>query len=222
MQQKMTRRTVVRTAAVVGAAAALSPVLSATATAAPGTGAGTGAATAAVAGTRKPKRPATSANGWTIQTNVDRDSQVWTRSVSGTGLDVPVWIGDVETVLLHVVRRFHYEVEELHTGDLVGWRPAKEVRRRHPESNLASGTAVRIRPGIGATQGSLFPLQLDAVRAVLAECGGVVRWGGDDKPVDESLFYIAVGPLDTRLADLAARIRDWNDTPGRGAGVTAG
>ncbi|MEU6620222.1 hypothetical protein ABZ926_05480 [Streptomyces litmocidini] len=218
MQQKMTRRTVVRTAAVVGAAAALGPVLSATATAAPGTGAGTGAVT----GTRKPRRPATSANGWTIQTNVDRDSQVWTRSVSGTGLTVPVWIGDVETVLLHVVRRFHYEVEELHAGDLVGWRPAKEVRRRHPESNLASGTAVRIRPGTGATQGSLFPLQLDAVRAVLADCGGVVRWGGDDKPVDESLFYIAVGPLDPRLADLAARIREWNATPGRGAGVTAG
>ncbi|MEU0403247.1 hypothetical protein ABZ318_24050 [Streptomyces sp. NPDC006197] len=217
MQQKMTRRTVVRTAAVVGAAAALGPVLSATATAAPAEG-----VTGAVAGAHKPKRPATSANGWTIQTNVDRDSQVWTRSVSGTGLTVPVWIGDVETVLLHVVRRFHYEVEELHAGDLVGWRPAEEVRRRHPESNLASGTAVRIRPGTGATKGSLFPLQIDTVRAVLADCAGVVRWGGDDKPVDESLFYIAVGPLDTRLADLAARIREWNATPGQGAGVTAG
>ncbi|MER7536446.1 hypothetical protein ABTX77_16915 [Streptomyces sp. NPDC097704] len=215
MQQKMTRRTVVRTAAVVGAAAALGPVLSATATAAPGTG----AATAAVAGGRRPKRPATSANGWTIQANADRDSQVWTRSVSGAGLSVPVWIGDVETVLLHVVRRFHYEVEELHAGDLAGWRPAKEVRRRHPESNLASGTAVRIRQGAGA-HGSLFPLQTDTIRAILAECDGVVRWGGDDKPVDESLFYIAVGPLDPRLADLAARIREWNATPGRGAGVT--
>ncbi|MFH8620480.1 hypothetical protein ACH4A8_01025 [Streptomyces vietnamensis] len=216
MQQKMTRRTVVRTAAVVGAAAALGPVLSATATAAPGTG----AATAAAPGARRPKRPATSANGWTIQTNVDRDSQVWTRSVSGAGLTVPVWIGDVETVLLHVVRRFHYEVEELHAGDLAGWRPAKEVRRRHPESNLASGTAVRIRPGIGATRGTLFPLQTDAVRAILADCDGVVRWGGDDKPVDESLFYIAVGPLDQRLVDLAARIREWNATPGQGAGAT--
>ncbi|MFF7437074.1 hypothetical protein [Streptomyces sp. NPDC008122] len=215
MQQKMTRRTVVRTAAVVGAAAALGPVLSATATAAPGTD----AATAAVAGGRRPKRPATSANGWTIQANADRDSQVWTRSVSGAGLSVPVWIGDVETVLLHVVRRFHYEVEELHAGDLAGWRPAKEVRRRHPESNLASGTAVRIRQGAGA-HGSLFPLQIDTIRAILAECDGVVRWGGDDKPVDESLFYIAVGPLDPRLADLAARIREWNATPGRGAGVT--
>ncbi|MEU1226930.1 hypothetical protein [Streptomyces sp. NPDC005828] len=214
MQQKMTRRTVVRTAAVVGAAAALSPVLPATAAPAAG-----GTATGAVAGARKPKRPAVSANGWTIQANTDRDSQVWTRSVSGAGLDVPVWIGDVETVLLHVVRRFHYEVEELHAGDLSGWRPAKEVRRRHPESNLASGTAVRIRQGAGA-QGSLFPLQIDTIRAILAECDGVVRWSGDDKPVDESLFYIAVGPLDPRLADLAARIREWNATPGRGAGVT--
>ncbi|MFB7448478.1 hypothetical protein [Streptomyces sp. NPDC056194] len=218
MQQKMTRRTVVRTAAVVGAAAALGPVLSATAVAAPSAGAADGT----VPGAHKPRRPATSANGWTIQTNVDRDSQVWTRSVAGAGLTVPVWIGDVETVLLHVVRRFHYEVEELHTGDLAGWRPAKEVRRHHPESNLASGTAVRIRPGIGATHGTLFPLQTDTVRAILADCDGVVRWGGDDKPVDESLFYIAVGPLDPRLAALAARIREWNATPGEGAGVTAG
>ncbi|MGA5064890.1 hypothetical protein ACPB9E_14115 [Streptomyces exfoliatus] len=219
MQHKMTRRTVVRTAAVVGAVAALSPVLPATAAQAEGA-AGTVAGT--VTGGRKPKRPATSANGWTIQTNVDRDSQVWTRSVSGAGLTVPVWIGDVETVLLHVVRRFHYEVEELRAGDLAGWRPAKEVRRSHPESNLASGTAVRIRPGAGA-QGSLFPLQADTVRGILADCGGVVRWGGDDKPVDESLFYIAVGPLDSRLVDLAARIREWNATPGEGAGaITAG
>ncbi|MGW2525230.1 hypothetical protein ACWC09_51565 [Streptomyces sp. NPDC001617] len=189
----MTRRTVVKASAVIGAAVAVGSVLP--------------AGSAVAAERHGPKRPATSANGWTIQTNADRDSQVWTRPVSGTGLGVPVWIGDVETVLVHVVRRFHYEVQELAVVDLAGWRPAKGLRRNLPESNLASGTAVRIRPGAGA-KGSLFPLQMDAVRGILADCQGVVRWGGDDRPVDESLFYIAVGPQDERLSGLAAGLRE--------------
>lgn len=206
MDQEITRRTVVRTTAVIGAAAAVSSVLPAT--------------SAAAAEGPKPKRPATSANGWTIQTNSDRDSQVWTRPVAGTGLSVPVWIGDVETVLLHVVRRFHYEVEEIAKVDLAGWRPLKGLRRDLAESNLASGSAVQIRPGAGA-KGSLFPLQVATVRDILADCQGVVRWGGDDKPADESLFYISVGPQDGRLTKVAATIRGWDATPGEGAGVIA-
>ncbi|MET7476692.1 twin-arginine translocation signal domain-containing protein [Streptomyces sp. NPDC005648] len=189
----MTRRTVVKASAVIGAAVAAGSVLP------------VGSATAAER--RGPKRPATSANGWTVQANTDRDSQVWTRPVSGTALGVPVWIGDVETVLVHVVRRFHYEVQELTAVDLAGWRPAKGLRRDLPESNLASGTAVRIRPGARA-RGSLFPLQVDAVRDILADCRGVVRWGGEDRPVDESLFYVAVGPQDERLPALAAGLRE--------------
>jgi hypothetical protein len=189
----ITRRTVVKACAVIGGAAAVGSVLP---------------ATPAVADERRgPQRPATSANGWTIQSNADLDSQVWTRPVAGTGLGVPVWIGDVETVLVHVVRRFHYEVQELAAVDLAGWRPAKGLRRDLPDSNLASGTAVRIRQGAGA-EGSLFPLQVAAVRDILADCQGVVRWGGHDKPVDESLFYIAVGPHDERLPRLATTIRE--------------
>ncbi|WP_234376622.1 twin-arginine translocation signal domain-containing protein [Streptomyces sp. CB01201] len=189
----MTRRTVVQACAVIGGAAAIGSMLP---------------ATAAVAGERRgPRRPATSANGWTTQPNADLDSQVWTRPVAGVGLDVQVWIGDVEAVLVHIVRRFHYEVQELAAVDLAGWRPAKALRRGLPESNLASGTAVRIRQGAGA-KGSLFPLQVAAVRDLLADCQGIVRWGGDDKPVDESLFYIAVGPHDERLPRLATAIRE--------------
>lgn len=192
----MTRRTVVKASAVIGAAVAVG---SAAPTAS--------AATARTAGARGPKRPATSANGWTVQSNADRDSQVWTSSVAGTGLSVPLWIGDVGAVLVHVVRRFHYEVQELAAVDLAGWRPAEGLRRDLAESNLASGTAVRIRPGAGA-RGSLFPLQVAAVRDILTDCQDIVRWGGDDRPVDESLFYVAVGPHDERLPRLAAGLRE--------------
>jgi hypothetical protein len=49
----------------------------------------------------------------------------------------------------------------------------------------------------------------------------VVRWGGHDHKPDESLFYITVSPNDRRLTTTANRIRRWNNTPGRGAGVLA-
>ncbi|MEU7904929.1 hypothetical protein [Actinoplanes sp. NPDC049118] len=204
MNHQTNRRTVLRTAALTGAALAVGSALP------------TSSASAAEA--RKPKRPETSANGWTIQTNLDRDSQVWTRSVAGAGLSVAVWIGDVEAMLLHVVRRFHYEIEEIQQIDLTGWREIGTLRKGLPESNLASGTAVRIRPGASA-KGGFFPLQEMVLRDILAECEGVVRWGGDDREVDESLFYIAVGPHDKRVRKVADKLRGWEATPGEGAGA---
>lgn len=204
MDHQMSRRTVLRTAALTGVATAVGSVLP--------------AASASAAKRRRPKRPATSANGWTIQANVDRDSQVWTRPVAGTGLSVAVWIGDVELILLHMVRRFHYDVGQIQRTDLAGWCEIRKLRKALPESNLASGTAVRIRPGARA-EGGFFPLQVLALRDVLMECEGVVRWGGDDREVDESLFYIAVGPHDERVRKLADKLRGWEVTPGEGAGV---
>jgi hypothetical protein len=204
MIYRLTRRTVLRTAAVTGAAAAASSVLP--------------AAPASAREIRKQKRPATSQNGWTIQANADLDSQVWTRTVAGTGLRVSVWIGNVEAILLHTIRRFHYEIEEIRPNDLVGWTPAEKVRKRSPESNLASGTAVRIRPGARA-RGGFFPLQELVLRDILADCEGLVRWGGDDREVDESLFYIAAGPLDERVKAIGDKLRGWESSPGEGAGI---
>ncbi|NYE44770.1 hypothetical protein [Streptomyces fulvorobeus] len=158
------------------------------------------------------------ANGWPVQAIADRDSQVYTRTVSGTGLSVPVWIGDPEAILLHVVRRFHYEVDQLHSPDLAGWQKTDGLDRRKPESNLASGTAVRIRPG-AAAKGSLFPLQELVVRDILADCQGTVRWGGDDSSVDESLFYLDRGPDDAEIRKIADMFRTAETTPGQGAGT---
>lgn len=205
MNDRFTRRTVLRTAAATSAAVAAGSILP--------------AAPASARDRRRPKRPATSQNGWTIQTSVDVDSQVWTRTVAGTGLSVGVWIGDVEAILLHVIRRFHYEIEQIQPADLIGWTRANKVRKRGPESNLASGTAVRIRPG-SRVQGGFYPLQELVLRDILADCEGVVRWSGDDREVDESLFSIAVGPLDPRLKSVGRKLRGWASSPGEGAGIT--
>jgi hypothetical protein len=60
------------------------------------------------------------------------------------------------------------------------------------------------------------------VRDILAECDGVVRWGGDDMthPKDGH-FQIDVPPGDARLRAVAAKISGWQDKPGQDAGAPA-
>lgn len=203
MQNEMTRRTVVKSAAVIGAVAAMGSFVPGTASAAP---------------KGKSQKLPTSANGWTLEKEANHVSTVWTRPVAGTGLKVDVRIGDVELILVHVIRRFHYEVEQIQRVDLAGWRAIGKLDKDLPESNLASGTAVQIRPGAGA-KGGLFPLQELVLRDILADCEGVVRWGGDDSTVNESLFYIDAGPNDERVRKVADKLRGWDATPGEGAGV---
>ncbi|MFE2410422.1 hypothetical protein ACFXDE_18980 [Kitasatospora sp. NPDC059408] len=210
VQIGFTRRAAVKGAAVVGAATALGALLPGTASAAPSKG-------TAEPGVPAKKLP-TSANGWTIEKEANHVSTVWTRPVAGTGLTVDIRIGDAEEILVHVIRRFHYEVEELPSGDLLGWQAIGGLRAGAAESNLASGTAVRIRPGASA-KGGLFAHQELVLRDILAECEGVVRWGGDDAEVDESLFYLVPGPEDRRVRQLADRLRGWGARPGEGAGT---
>ncbi|MEU2238286.1 hypothetical protein ABZ572_02645 [Streptomyces sp. NPDC018338] len=167
-----------------------------------------------------------SANGWEMQKAVDADGDIVTCTVPGNGLTVALRRGDPTTVLIHVIRRFHYEVDALgkdgEPDTLAGWTAPSAVRdSRRPESNLASGTAVVIRPGsypAGVRDGFTTGQQL-TIRDILLEVEGVVRWGGDDRRPHEGLFYLAVPPGDTRLAKVAAKISAWAETPGVGAGA---
>lgn len=163
-----------------------------------------------------------SVNGWEMERVADDRGNIHGRDVVGTDLrGVQVRLGDVEAVLFHVVRRFHYEIDELRAGDVVGWRAPAAVRRREPESNLASGTAVRIRPGHypAGVRGGFFPLQEAVIRDILASLDGVVRWGGDDPRPDESLFSVDVPPGDARLMAVGARLRGAEELPAARVGV---
>ncbi|MFI7341796.1 hypothetical protein ACIBUY_28115 [Streptomyces sp. NPDC050085] len=164
-----------------------------------------------------------SLNGWEMEKVTDNRGNIYTRPVPGTGLDAKVRMGDVETVLTYVIRRFHYEIDELRRGDVVGWLAPDQVNHKRAESNLASGTAVRIRPGHypPGQSGGFFPTQKLLVGDILAQCDGIVAWGGEDRIPDESLFSIKVGPDDKRLASTAEKLRVWDLTPGKGAGAEA-
>jgi len=156
----------------------------------------------------------TSTNGWTVTT-----TGISTQPVPGTPASVALLEGDVSTVLVHVIRRFHYEVEEVARHELAGHRPAAGLTGH--TTNYASGTAVEIRPAAYplAATGVLFPQQLAVVRDILKECGGVVAWGGQLHRPHAAHFQIAVRPGDTRLRGLAQRINGWTQAPGQGAGV---
>ncbi|MFT9478195.1 hypothetical protein [Streptomyces sp. Mo3] len=113
-----------------------------------------------------------SPNGWEMEKVTDGGGTIWSRPVPGTPLEgVTVRIGAPEAVLVHVIRRFHYEIDELRMSDVVGWRRPGAVRKGLPEGNQASGTAVRIRPGHypRGVKGGFFPQQEVVIRDIRAE-----------------------------------------------------
>ena len=159
-------------------------------------------------------------NGWPVNRQAGIGGSVWPRPVVGTGASVEVSMGEVEEVLVHVLRRFHYEIATLGPGDIVGFRTAAGLRGQ--QRNHASGTAVDVLPGHypAGSAGNFYPAQLAVIRDVLKQCQGVVRWGGDFKTPDEAHFQIGVSPGNPALSRLAATLRRWRETAGQGAGAT--
>ncbi|MFB4309355.1 hypothetical protein [Actinomadura sp. GTD37] len=78
-----------------------------------------------------------------------------------------------------------------------------------------------MRPGWypAGAKGGFFPHQMVTIRDILADCEGVVKWGGDFATPDESHFQIDVRPDDARLRKVADKLRGWNASPSEGAGV---
>lgn len=114
----------------------------------------------------------------------DRAATTWRGSRSANG--------DAATLLSHVARRFHYEIDQLREKDVTGHTTSRGVRRPH-ESNHRSGTATVIRPHAYplGVRGGPYPQELVVVRDILAELDGAVVWGGDFVSPQESHFEIA-------------------------------
>ncbi|MEU0071305.1 hypothetical protein ABZ027_17420 [Streptomyces sp. NPDC006332] len=161
-------------------------------------------------------RGSRSANGWPL---VDQAAEQ--RLEGAPNVHVSLVEGDVATVLLYVARRFSYEIDMLRPGDVQGHSTDRDVVTGF-ESNHLSGTAMAIRPlfyPLGADKATgMTEQERTVVRDILADCEGVVAWGGDLDPVKESHFQIDVRPGDARLTRLARRIQGWDATPGQGAG----
>jgi hypothetical protein len=169
---------------------------------------------AATPGTQRWTRPR-SANGWPV---LDSFEAV---TVEGSGVTVPLAGGVATTILTHLARRYHYEIDTLRDGELHGGTTDRSVQVAE-QSNYLSGTALGIRPGsypVGQ-RGNLFPNELAVIEDMLAECEGVVRWGGDLPVPMEGHFQIDLPPTDARVRRLAERfgyIDTLNSAQGAGA-----
>ena len=74
-----------------------------------------------------------SKNGWEMEKLADDRGSVYTRPVPGTPLEgVRMRMGDVETVLVHVITRFHYEIGSLRAGEVTGWQARVPCARASP------------------------------------------------------------------------------------------
>jgi hypothetical protein len=215
LSMDVTRRSLLLAATGVAAVIGTEALFAAPATAAPAeipAGQPVPAGSGAPAGRMSP-------NGWPIATESDAAGPVWTRPLVGTGGTVEIAIGDAELILLHVARRFHYEIDTLRPHEVIGFR--KPAGLRGYQLNHASGSAIDIRPGhypVGV-RGGFFPAELEVIRDILADCGGLVRWGGDFGVPDEAHFELTAPPTDARVRRLAAELRQGKTTPGAGAGV---
>lgn len=122
-----------------------------------------------------------SQNGFTAN---DR-SHVRSATIPGTDVKVAVRKGPAGDLLVAVAARWHREVEPLRAADgvLDTWSYAERTIRGSSTtlSNHASGTALDFRARIHplGKRGTYNARQLGAIRRILADCRGAIRWGGD-------------------------------------------
>lgn len=201
----MSRRAMLSATTVASAVAVVGPVPAAEGTTASGVGEAV-----------RTWRGSTTANGWPV---CEAPPLV---AVEGTPLHVRLCSPDVIELLTHCIRRYFYEIDDtILPAELTTWVSDRGVEADFG-SNRLSGTAVSIKPGwypIGAVDG-LPARDVTVLRDILADCEGVVAWGGDLQPAKHSHLEVVLGPTDPRVAAVAAKLRRWSTRPDKGAGVT--
>lgn len=114
-------------------------------------------------------------------------SVIVTMTVPGTNVRIPVRRGPCGDLLMWAAARWHREVEPLVEGTCWGYA-FREIRGSSTElSNHASGTAIDLNApkhplGVPASK-TYTTAQLAAIRQILNDAQGAIRWGGDyDQP----------------------------------------
>lgn len=129
--------------------------------------------------------------------------------------------GDVATVLVYAITRLHSEVEPLKWPG--NWGYAERTIRGSSTtlSNHASGTCFDMnapRHPLGK-RGTFSKSQVRKIKKILADCDGVIRWGGNyNGRKDEMHFEINKGSAAVRA--LAQQIRA-GKKPGPSGGASA-
>ena len=143
----------------------------------------------------------TTMNGWSL-------TSVPLATITAGGRSTQVRAGAVATILGHVARRFHAEVEPLVTFH--GWRSVATNASvgGHPRSNHPSGTAFDAN---GYAHPYKAPVnftaaQVAAIRRILAEVAPVVRWGGDFGAALRDGMHFEIVGSEAQVVAIAARL----------------
>lgn len=112
-------------------------------------------------------------------------------TVAGVGFPGGVKSGPVATVLRYVAEQFHARVETLRPGQCWGYA-YRAVRGDTDLSNHSAGTAIDINSPAHpmGKRGTFSEAQVEQIKAILRECGGVIRWGGTFTRPDEMHFEV--------------------------------
>lgn len=144
---------------------------------------------------------ATSQNGYLV--HVDQSQLAVLPWVTGRVLPGDVWM-----VLDYLCRRYHAEVEPIRKDWSWGYAYRAIRGQTSGYSNHASGTAIDLnapKHPLGS-RGTFTAAQVRALRHILNDLGGAIRWGGDyQRRPDEMHFEIDATPR--RIAEVAANIR---------------
>lgn len=145
-----------------------------------------------------------SQNRWPVYTSGSHGDLVAIPNVTGR-----VRSGAPAAILGYVARRFNETVEAVRRDWSWGYAYRAVRGQTSGYSNHASATAIDLnapRHPLGA-KGTFSAAQVRAIRQILGDCEGVVRWGGDYvRRPDEMHFEILVPPSDPRLARVAAKL----------------
>ena len=134
-------------------------------------------------------------------------SLIRTETIPGTDVQVAVRKGPVGDLLLYAAARWNVEVEPLRAPDgvLDCWGYAeRNVRGSSDISNHASGSALDLRARahpLGTRPSANFTgTQINAIRKIVADCHGFLRWGGDYVGRKDGMHIETVG-TEAALAD---------------------
>lgn len=135
---------------------------------------------------------------------------IHTYRITGSLASVKLHSGAGAAILLHIARRWHYEITPLGTGEatVTGYSTDPKVPQALRRHYLA-GTAI----ALGAAE-RLRPHQETVIRDILADCGDTVTWGGPPNPTH---FHLTPNHSLTVIAarlDTTTHTRSRYQTPG--------
>lgn len=157
----------------------------------------------------------TSYNGWIASRSASSIGVDPNFTAAGRKFPGGVKSGDVATVMRYLVEQLNKRVERVDLyspGDEWGWYYKSSANASYLLSCHSSGTAIDFNATRhpNGRRGTFSATQVVAIRQILAECSGVIRWGGDFAGTKDEMHFEIIGSA-AQVKAAAARIT--NNTP---------